>query len=438
MRDIALTTFIFGCLPFVFGRPWLGVLLWTWIGMMSPHRLTWSFAFSMPFAVIVGLVTMLAFLVSKEPKKYPFTPVTVTLILFIFWMNISAVFALPANGSYVWTQWDKVMKIHLFLAVTMMIMYTAERIRWLIWVATFSIAFYGIKGGIFTLTTGGGSMVLGPDGSFIGGNTEISLAITMTMPLLRYLQLQTGSRWIRWGLWICMALCAVAVLGSQSRGGMLALAAMAGFLWLKSHNKFVLGIGLVLLGAAMLSFMPEKWFERMGTISSYEQDSSAMGRINAWMFAFNLAKDRPLTGGGFGAATEESFARWAPDPLDVHDMHSIWFQILGEQGFVGLGLFMLLWILTWRLAAGIVKSCRGRGDLRWAGNLAAMIQVSYIGYWVGGSFLGLAYWDLPYVLMAALVLARVVVDRQLAERPSSGSPVAADGLSHALRRSERA
>ena len=421
MRDIALTVFIFGCLPFVLRRPWLGVLLWTWIGMMNPHRLAWGFAFAMPFAVIVGLVTLLGFMASKEPKKFPVTPVTVTLILLVIWMNISAVFALPANGSYVWQQWDKVMKIHFFLAITMMIMYTAERIRWLTWVATLSIAFYGVKGGVFTLTTGGGSMVLGPDGSFISGNTEISLAITMVMPLLRYLQLQTTSRWIRWGLWGCIALCAAAVLGSHSRGGMLALAAMGGFLWIKSRKKVVLGMGIALVAASMLSFMPDSWFARMDTINTYEQDASAMGRINAWHFAFNLAKDRPLTGGGFGVATDESFARWAPNPLDVHDMHSIWFQVLGEQGFVGLGLFLILWWLTWRLAAGIIKSCKARKELRWAGDLAAMIQVSYIGYWVGGSFLGLAYWDLPYVLMAILVLTRAVVDQRLAVQPQSTS-----------------
>ena len=416
MRDIALTVFFFGCLPFVFKRPWLGVLLWTWIGMMNPHRLTWGFAYNLQFAAIVGIVTLIAFALSKEPKRFPITSVTVTLIVFVIWMNISAVFALPANGDYVWEQWDKVMKIHFFLIITMMVMNTVERIRWLTWVATFSIAFFGIKGGIFTITSGGGSMVLGPDGSFISGNTEISLAITMAMPLLRYLQMQSKRRWIRWAFGISMALCAIAVVGSYSRGGLLALAAMGIFLWFKSRNKLIIGIAILVLVPLLLNFMPDKWSDRMNTIGTYEEDTSAMGRINAWYFAYNLAKDRPLTGGGFGAATGESFARWAPNPLDLHDMHSIWFQILGEQGFVGLGLFMLLWLLTWRLGSGLIKSCKARADLRWAADLAAMIQVSLIGYWVGGAFLGLAYWDMPYVLMSILVLTRVVVDRQLAQQ----------------------
>lgn len=421
MRDLALTAVIFGLLPFVFKRPWLGVLLWTWIGMMSPHRLTWDFAYSMPFAAIVGVVTLLAFLFSKEPKRFPITPVTATLILLVLWMNVSYVFGIN-TGSYPYVQWDKVMKIQLFIAVTMMVMNSAERIRWLVWVATMSIAFFGIKGGIFTLKSGGGSMVLGPAGSFIEGNTEISLAITVAMPMMFFLLMQSANRWVRLGLGLGMALCAVAVIGSYSRGGLLAIAAMGVFLWLKSRNKVVIGIGMLLLVPLLLGIMPDKWFDKMNTIGTYQQDSSAMGRINAWHFAFNLAKDRPLTGGGFGAFTDEAFAVWAPNPTDVHDAHSIWFQMLGEQGFVGLALFLMLWLLGWRLAASIIKSCKKRDDLRWAADLAAMIQVSFVGYWVGGSFLGLAYWDMPYLLLSILVLTRVVVDKQLGLLVPSAAP----------------
>ena len=412
MRDYVLTAVIFGLLPFVFKRPWLGVLMWTWIGVMNPHRLTWGFAYSFPFAAIVGVVTLVSLLVSKEPKRFPVMPVTVMLILLVVWENVTYPFGINlTNEPYV--QWDKVMKIHLFTAVMLLVMQTEQRIRWLVWVAALSIAFYGIKGGLFTLTTGGGGMVLGPDGSFISGNTEISLAITMAMPLLWFLQAQSKRRVVRVGLIAGIALCAVAVLGSYSRGGLLAVAAMGGFLWLKSRNKVVIGILMLALIPLMLGFMPEKWFSRMNTISTYEQDGSAMGRVNAWHYAFNLAKDRPLIGGGMRAFTDEGFAIWAPNPTDVHDAHSIWFQMLGEQGFIGFGFFLSFQLLAWGLAKDIVRRCKPRDDLRWAADLAAMVQVSLIGYWVGGSFLGLAYWDFPYVLVGILVLTKLVIDKQL-------------------------
>lgn len=423
MRDLVLTGIIFGLLPFVFKRPWLGVLLWTWIGMMNPHRLTWGFAYSMPFAAIVGVVTLLAFMFSREPKRFPVTPATVTLLFLVLWMNVSFLFGInPIAHQY--GQWDKVMKVQFFIIITLMVMNSEERIKWLVWVATMSVAFFGIKGGIFTLTSGAGSMVLGPSGSFIEGNTEISLAITVVIPMMFYLLSQSDKWWIRWGLGLGMALCAVAVIGSYSRGGLLAIAAMGGFLWLKSRNKVIIGIALVLLVPLLLGIMPEKWFDKMATIGTYQQDSSAMGRINAWQFAFNLAKDRPLTGGGFRAFTDEAFSVWAPNPTDVHDAHSIWFQMMGEHGFVGLGLFMLLWLFAWRLASGIIKDCKKKENLRWASDLAAMIQVSFIGYFVGGSFLGLAYWDMPYVLLSMLVLTKLAIEKQQREPMLSSAPIA--------------
>jgi probable O-glycosylation ligase (exosortase A-associated) len=286
-----------------------------------------------------------------------------------------------------------------------------------------SIAFYGIKGGVFTIATGGGSMVLGPESSFIEGNTEISAAITVVLPLMFFLLMQSRSRLVRWGLGLGMALCAVAVIGSYSRGGLLAVAAMGAFLWLKSRKKVVIGIGILLFVPILLGFMPDKWFDKMASIGNYQQDGSALGRINAWHFAFNLAVVRPLTGGGFGAFTPEAFAIWAPNPTDVHDAHSIWFLMLGDHGFVGLGLFILLWLLTWRLAGSIIKSCRGRKDLLWVSDLAAMIQVCFVGYWVGGSFLSLAYWDMPYVLLGVLVLCKRLVDKELVPQvPLASSP----------------
>jgi probable O-glycosylation ligase (exosortase A-associated) len=160
-------------------------------------------------------------------------------------------------------------------------------------------------------------------------------------------------------------------------------------------------------------FMPEKWESRMRSIQTYEQDTSAMGRINAWMMAFNLANDRPLIGGGFEIYNKELFGRYAPDPDDVHAAHSIYFQMLGEHGYVGLGLFLLLWILVWRDASWIAREARSRDELRWAADLARMIQVSLVGYAVGGAFLNLAYYDVPYNLLVALVLTRLLVEREI-------------------------
>lgn len=419
MRDIAVTLVVFASIPFILRSPYIGVLMWMWIGFMNPHRLCWGFAFSMPFALIVALATMLGMLMSREPKKIPWTRESVTLLVFIGWMGITTIFAV--YGDLAREHYWQVVKIQLMVFVTLMLMQSKERIHLMIWVIALSIGFYGVKGGIFTIMNGGVFHVRGPAGSFIAGDNEMGLALVMTIPLFRYLQISSTSLWVRHGLTVTMGLSALAAVGSQSRGALLGIVSMGTFFWLKSRNKF---FSLLLAGAAaalVLSIMPQQYWDRIASIKTYQRDASAMGRINAWHMAFNLASDRPL-GGGFNAFREAMFRRYAPVPDDVHDAHSIYFEVLGEHGFVGLALFLVLALMTWTTASWVIRRARGDPATRWAADLCAMVQVSLVGYAVAGAFLGLAYFDYYYTLIAVVVLCKVVLVAQQSERAVGRSP----------------
>ncbi|HZR01816.1 MAG TPA: putative O-glycosylation ligase, exosortase A system-associated [Burkholderiales bacterium] len=406
MRDILVTAIVFGSLPFILWRPYVGVLVWTWLAFMNPHRLTWSFAYYMPFALVVALATLCGLFFSRAPKKVPWTRETVLLLVFVAWMTITTIFAV--YPTLAWPQLDKVAKIILMVYVTMILMQTRERINQLMWVIALSLAFYGVKGGIFTIVHGGIYHVRGPAGSFIGGDNEMGLALVMAVPLLRYLQLTTQRVWLKHLLTAAMVLTALAAIGSQSRGAFLGIVAMGTFFWLKSRAKLFSAILAVVAIVSVFAIMPEQWFERMRTIETYESDDSAAGRINAWKMAINLAKSRPL-GGGFDAFQPEMFAMYAPEPDNVHDAHSIYFETLGEHGFVGLALFLAIALLTWRTASSIIKKTRGDPERRWGADLAAMVQVSLIGYASAGAFLGLAYFDLYYTLVAVIILCKTVL-----------------------------
>ena len=416
MRGILVTAIVLYFLPKILGQPHIGVYLWSWLGYMNPHRLTWGFAYTFPFAQLVAIATFIGILFCKERNKIPWTAITILLVLLNVWFFITTLFAIYPDAA--WEQLKKVFKIQLMVFVTLYLIRGRDRIHVLVWVIALSLAFFGIKGGIFTVLTGGQYMVVGPPGSFITGNTEIALALIMTLPLMRYLQLNTENKWIRHALTAGMILTAFSIVGSYSRGAFLAGAAMAVFLWMKSRQKFWLALGLVILLPIMLKMMPEQWFERMGTIKTYEEDESAMGRINAWWFAFNLANDRPLTGGGFETFSRDLFMLYAPDPESLQDAHSIYFEMLGEHGYVGLILFLAIGFLTWRKASLIIKKCAGQDELKWARDLASMIQVSLVGYAVGGAFLGLAYFDLYYHLVALIVLTNIAVDEKIARSKS--------------------
>ena len=412
MRDLLVTIIVFGVLPLVFTRPHLGILLWSWLGYMNPHRLGWGFAYNFPFAAIVGIVIIASLFTARKKLSFFWTPTMGCLLFFNFWMLITTIFSLDPDSA--WIQWQKVTKIQFMIFLTLWIMNDKEKIHSLVWIIALSIGFYGIKGGIFTLTTGGVSHVLGPEGSFIQGNTEIGLAMVTILPLVWYLYLNTANSWIRAGLILAMLLIPVAILGTQSRGALLAIGSIAFFLWLKSRRKALLFIVILLLAPFLFMFMPQSWHERMETIGTYEEDSSAQGRLLAWEFAYKMALARPL-GGGFESFTPYNYQRFAPEIShfgSAQDAHSIYFEILGEHGFIGLGIFLILGILFWRNAVKIMKLTKNSNENKWAYDLASMIQVSLIGYATGGAFLGLAYFDLLYHLLVILVLVLRIVEQQ--------------------------
>jgi probable O-glycosylation ligase (exosortase A-associated) len=412
VRDLLVTFIIFSTLPVILFQPHVGILVWTWISLMNPHRLTWGFARTLPFAEYVGAATILAALNPAAPKRLQVTLETALLFLFAAWTLLTTSYALAPELA--WNHWDKVSKILLMAFLTVTLITTRKQLDQFVWVTVLSVGYYGVKGGIFTIRTGGQHWVHGPDRSFIAGSNHLGAALIMIIPLMYYLRRRTERQWIRYALDVSMALTAVATLGTQSRGAMLGLAVMMGFLVLKGRKGWLAGFALLMMFLAF-QLMPQKWFDRMDTIRTYEQDRSAMGRINAWHFAFNVAKDRPL-GGGFNCFTRQWFAVYAPDPTDVHDSHSIYFEVLGEHGFVGLFIYLSLAGVTWRTCSNITRKAKKHEQTMWLSELARMLQVSMSGFVVTGAFVGLAYFDLYFVLVSITVVAKSILRDELAEQ----------------------
>lgn len=417
MRDILVSAIVFGTLLLVFKHPHYGIWLWGWLSYMNPHKQAWGFATNMPFALMTAVVTLTAYLLSKEPKRMPWSPEIVLIFVFLAWVTFTSFFAFFPQLA--WEQWDKVWRILIMTLVTAMLLTSRERVEGLVWIIALSLGYYGIKGGIFTLVHGGSFRVQGPAQTFIAGNNEMALALIMTVPLIRYLHLQEKRRWLKMGLAGAMVLTGVAAIGSQSRGALLAGTVMALFLWLKSRNKFVTAIFLAVAMGIIGAVMPQEWHARMTTIKTYEQDDSALGRINAWHTAYNVATER-ITGGGFEMFRPSTFAAYAPEPDRVHDVHSIYFEVIGEHGFIGFGIWLLLAVVAWRTGSRIIRACKNDPVRKWAADLAAMTQVSMIGYGAAGAFLGLAYFDYYYHLIIILVLThKIAIDNYWGTNPTT-------------------
>jgi probable O-glycosylation ligase (exosortase A-associated) len=402
MRDIAIVSFIFAMVPVMIKKPWIGVMMWVWISVMTPHAFGWGFAPQFRVALVAGIATLIGLVVTRDRVKFPLNGTTVLLIVFSLWMTVTLIYAFRFTAAL--GRWEEVMKMLTFVFVVASVLHTRKHVEVLLWVIVFSVGFYGVKGGIFTILTGGNFKVWGPPGtSYITDNNSISVALIMIIPLAHYLALHSERKIVRFALYSGIALSIVAVLGSQSRGAFLAVVVMSGFLWIKNRQKIVLGLFAVALLPIAITFMPEAWKDRMRTVQTYEEDTSAVGRINAWHAAFNIANDRPF-GGGFELYSPEMFERYAPDPTDVHSAHSIYFQILGEHGWVGLALFLSLGINAWVNSRRIIRFARAKPELSWAADLSRAIQVSLIGFAVGGAFVNIAYWEIQYYELVILMI----------------------------------
>jgi putative inorganic carbon (HCO3(-)) transporter len=286
--------------------------------------------------------------------------------------------------------------------VSLMVLNTERDIKQFVWIVAISLGIFGLKGGLFVLMSGGSYKVYGPSGSYIEENNGMALALVSTLPLIWYLRNQAKNKLLSLGMLAMTIFTAIAAVGSYSRGALLGGAAMLGFLWIKSKNKVGTGVAVIAIVTIIALVMPSQWFDRMNTIDEYKQDDSAMGRINAWHFAINVASKNFL-GGGFNVFQPRQFFIYAPDPLGYHVAHSIFFQVLGDHGFIGLTMFIVLMVCVWRTGTRIIKFCGNAPELKWASDLAKMIQVCVIGYAVSGTFLSLAYFDLYYDFIVILV-----------------------------------
>jgi len=413
MRDIAVVSIVFVAVVMALKRPWIGVMLWTWLSLMNPHRMTWGFAYDAPLAAIAAGTTLFGLLTTKD-RQSPFQGAPVLLFAaFVLWVTASWLFGVDTVGDY--PQWNKVMKIYLMTFVALMLLQTKHHIIAFASVIAGSLAYFGVKGGIFTILNGGSDRVWGPPDSFIEGNNELALALVMTIPLLHFLKMQVTNGKIRHALSAAMLLCAASAIGSYSRGGLIAIVAMSAVFWLRSSRKVPIAIliGIVLL--MFLPMMPEEWWGRMSTIENYETDNSAQGRLYSWGVAWSVATHY-FAGAGMSYQVPELFLLYGTGADTVIASHSIYFQILGNHGFVGLFLFMALWISTFRCAGWLRTNARAIPEAVWAAELGSMVQVGLVGYAVGGAFLSLAYFDLPYDMMVLVVLARKWVETRAWER----------------------
>ena len=421
LRDLLILGIIFGSLPFILYRPWLGILIWYWIGLMNPHRLTWGIAATFPVAQVVGLAALFGLVIAKDRKTIPLTRETMLLAWFAIHITITSYFAWHPTA---WDQWDRVMKILLMTFVTPMLIYGRQRITWLVIVIVLSIGFYSFKAGIFSIRTGGVHHVVGPVGTFIQGNTNLGIAMIMVLPFMLVLAralkekrlgiplLEPWSTPLSYFFYATFWLTIVSIVFTYSRGAWVSLAVVAPLIFLKMRHKPLLVIGALLLSGSIIAFIPDQLINRAQTIQTYEEDHSSMQRLQAWGVNWNMAMERPLVGTGFNNAGIPhelwlSYANWVePWANTPRAAHSIFFQVIGHHGFLGAAIYFTMLLCVAMTLIRIYRQANSHPSTLWMRDIAWGLLVGLVGFFTAGAFLDKAYFTLIYVFLALAVIMR--------------------------------
>jgi putative inorganic carbon (hco3(-)) transporter len=416
LRGLVLLIYFIGSLPVCFFQPFYGIVLWTVVAFLNPQSFTWGAAEAFPWALAVAIPTLSGYLLFGHGLATVLSRKLTILGVLWGWFTITSIASSQSSlfnhhASLTWERWVFVSKILLMVVFTVAIVDSFKRLRILVLTIAGCFGFFVAKSLPFLVLSGGAYRLYGPERSMIADNNDFGLALNMTLPLFFFLAQAEVRPWLKWLFGALFLGTIPAIFFTYSRGAMVGLAAVLLLMFLQLRQRFVL-IPVIALGAAIaVLFAPEGWKQRMDPTSDSVVDKSAQARLNAWAFSWNLAMESPVTGGGFATFTPELFQRYAPNAKDIHGPHSVYFQILAEHGFVGLALYLSLLAQSLLNAYRLVREARVYGD-RDVILYANMFRFSLVGFATSGVFLGRAYFDYTFTIIACLVILDIVVRRE--------------------------
>ena len=442
MRDLFLLALLPLMLYAMAQRPFIAVGMWVWTALFFPNGWVYGPAGYIRYNLLFTAVAIIGYLIYKHKPKVELGVIGGFVLLFFLWTIGSTITTIgrPDIAIEYLIRFFKVVMLFVFVVLTIK---DKLHVDFVLWCLVLSVGFYADLESLKFLASGGGHKIVGMSGHVLGDRNELSLAFVMTLPIAFYLLGEYGkqSRLLHLALLGTMAALVIGVIGTSSRGGFLALTALGVYMYVKSERKVLLTVLIVALVIGLAPYISDDYVNRMDTIQTAEEDSSFMGRVVSWKLSFILASQHPFFGGGFKSL--EYFPVWTslsreffsyswfytgvalPNTLVARAAHSVYFQVLGEHGFVGLALYLGCLISTFLKAGAVVRKARRGGAPEWLRTMATMLQLSVFAFALGGAGLSFAYVDLIFCLFG-LVL---VVEKRLL--PATLRQVAAAGQASA-------
>ena len=418
MRDLLLLTLLPYLIYACFKRPYLGLALWLWSSLVPVSVWGYGMATSIRWNFVFAVCTMLSFIISKEKSNFKFNGSIALIFIFFIHATISSIFNLGYE-DHVWREWEYLLKSVVFGIFVLLIVKKRIHVNALMWACVLSISARAAVDGLKVIISGGGHNIYGISPSFNDNNLS-ALATLMCIPMMFYLYTEYKKyKYIKFGLIGLIITNVLMVIGSDSRGGLIGLLVLAGYFFIKSKNKASILIVLFILAGIGYSFVDQAWLDRMNTIKTADQDGSFMSRVVSWKLAIILALENPVFGGGFDAASYGPTWRYlvllfdrvsfipSPDPHIMHVAHSIYFQVLGDLGFVGLFIYLLLLYGTFS-RFNQFKKLKSEQQF-WLEDFGRFMTLSIVAFAVSGAALSAAYNEIFIMLISLSIVYRNII-----------------------------
>ena len=438
MRDLIFVGYVAAILLLAFKRPFLFTLAYAYIDICSPQRLSYFMLNSVPLSLIVFGFAVLGFLVSDDKNNVRISPRWALLVLLLVYSGYTTTVAVEPVAAL--EKWNWVWKALVFAAFLPLTLTTKLRIEALLLTIILCTSALIVTGGIKTMAGGGGYgllvLLIDENNGLFEGSTISTIAIAL-IPIILWLAkhgtIFKPSQMVRLYAAALIFASLLIPIGTQTRTGIVCIAVLGILLIRHARYRMAYIGGAILMAAITIPFLPQSLTKRTDTIQNYEQDESASTRIAVWKWTWEFAKDHPM-GGGFNAYLQNKikydikekkdpdapFEEFVPenDTKQIVDAarayHSGYFEMLGEQGYPGL----LIWLLIH--GGGIfhlqriqmLYRRRKRPDEEWVAPLAIALQNTHIIYMVGALFVGIAFQPLALMLVGVHIALGTYLKRR--------------------------
>lgn len=403
MSGFIITLWLFGITVLTMIQPVTGPLVYYLITWMHPEAQMYGGS-SIRWTLLIAATSLIGFIFNSKERQFPKNALMFFLFFWAFWYFMTALVNWVVPNEF--TLATDFVKVILMSWVTASVINTRPRIHALIWILVICIGSVSFRTGVFAILAGGHSVIVGP--KFLGHTNEYARFVIYTWPFMLYLARHSAHAYVRLGQMALAATAILALIGTNSRGALVAFGAMCIILWLYGRRKIVSVLLLVTFAGGIYLIIPQNRLEsftsRASTIEKPGEDRSFLQRTDSWAFGWDYALKNPYFGGGPG-----TFER-----LHGKAAHSNYFEVLGEAGFTGLIIYIIIALLAFAMIFRIRRKSRGIPDLIWAHDLAFYAMIILVGYFVGGITKNHGLNEYYYMLLGILMGLETAVNRHLA------------------------